>query len=115
MGTSNANEGQGGRTPLVPSWLPDGPPLPLPPPPNQGPQPEPAPMPPVNAPETTSTPIGRPAVSSTVPIPPTLPATPEFGDADRFRTPRTNFTRFARSGGSDRGSLGRALSGYVST
>jgi hypothetical protein len=114
MGTSNANEGQGGRTPLVPSWLPAGPPAPWPPPPNQAPQPEPAPMPPVDAPETPSTPFRRPTVSPTVPIPPMLPAIPEFGDADRFRTPRTNFTRFARSGGSDRGSLGRALSGYVS-
>ena len=31
MGTSNANGGQGGDTPLVPSWLPpDGPPAPPP-------------------------------------------------------------------------------------
>ncbi|MGY8635328.1 Qat anti-phage system associated protein QatB [Bradyrhizobium sp. 14AA] len=33
----------------------------------------------------------------------------------RFTAPRTNFSKFARSGGSDRGSLGRAVSGYVST
>lgn len=29
--------------------------------------------------------------------------------------PRNNFTRFARSGGTDRASLGRALAGYVSS
>ena len=115
MGTSNANEGQGGRTPLVPSWLPDGAPPQLPSPPKQPPEPEPVPTPPVDAPETTPTSLRPPAVSPTVPFPPTLPAIPQFGDADRFRAPRTNFTRFARSGGNDRRSLGRALSGYVST
>jgi hypothetical protein len=33
----------------------------------------------------------------------------------RFTAPRTNFTRFARSGGNDRAALGRAVSGYVSS
>ncbi len=34
---------------------------------------------------------------------------------NRFAAPRTNFSRFARSGGTDRAALGRAVSGYVST
>jgi hypothetical protein len=34
---------------------------------------------------------------------------------NRFTAPRTNFSRFARSSGSDRAALGRALSGYVSS
>jgi hypothetical protein len=34
---------------------------------------------------------------------------------NRFTAPRTNFSRFARSGGTDRSALGRAVSGYVST
>jgi hypothetical protein len=33
----------------------------------------------------------------------------------RFTAPRTNFSRFARSGGTDRAALGRAVSGYVSS
>jgi hypothetical protein len=32
----------------------------------------------------------------------------------RFTLPRNNFSRYARSGGNDRGALGRAVSGYVS-
>jgi hypothetical protein len=34
---------------------------------------------------------------------------------NRFTAARTNFSKFARSGGNDRGSLGCAVSGYVST
>jgi hypothetical protein len=98
MGTSNANGGQGGDTPLIPSWLPpDGsqPPSepPTPPPPNA---PVPVPIPPV-------------------PLPPALPPIPPPAEADRFTGPRGNFSRFAGSGGTDRASLGRALSSYVSS
>ena len=50
-----------------------------------------------------------------VPAAPTLLAMPAVGAADRFTSARTNLTRFARSGGTDRGSLGRAMAGYVST
>jgi hypothetical protein len=39
---------------------------------------------------------------------------PPSGDPRRFSNPRSNFTRFVTSGGTDRRSLGRALSGYVS-
>lgn len=41
------------------------------------------------------------------------PPLPPRGAAGRFTTPRANFTSFARSGGTDRRSLGRAVSGYV--
>lgn len=92
MGTSNPYGGPGGDNPLIPSWLgsdgdgapPDGAP------PESGPPPGDAPAPPPSPPPQPS------------PFP------------DRFRTPRNNFTRFASSGGNDRASLGRALSGYVS-
>jgi len=103
MGTSNGNPGQDGRTPLIPSWLqPDGP---LPPPPAQPPQPIPPQPPPAD---------GAPP-SPPVPAPPNLPAIPDMAAADRFTAARSNFSRFAGSGGSDRASLGRALSHYVST
>lgn len=100
MGTSNGNEGQGGRTPLVPSWLPpDGVPPPTPELSPEAPPADPAPD------------DGAP----TVPVPPALPPIPPMGDADRFKTARNNFSRFASSGGTDRASLGRAVSHYVST
>ncbi|WP_336717996.1 Qat anti-phage system associated protein QatB [Asaia bogorensis] len=41
------------------------------------------------------------------------PPLPPPGPAGRFTAPRANFTTFARSGGTDRRSLGRAVSGYV--
>ncbi len=113
MGTSNANGGQGGDTPLVPSWLPpDGPPAPPPPPPQV--PPAAPPEPPAPLPDGTLVPPALPAPPA-MPAPPPLPPIPALGAADRFTTARTNFTRFAKSGGSDRASLGRALSGYVST
>jgi hypothetical protein len=110
MGTSNANEGQGGDTPLVPTWLPsDAPPVPEPPLP---PPPIPAPEEP---PEQPPLPDGAGPAPPVLPAPPPLPPIPTLGAVDRFTTARKNFTRFAKSGGSDRGSLGRALSCYVST
>lgn len=93
MGTSNAFGGAGGGTPLIPSWLQgDG---------DSG------------AGEGTqpSSPDGSPPVVPPAPAPrPNMPA----GASDRFRSARTNFTRFVSSGGSDRRSLGRAVSQYVS-
>jgi hypothetical protein len=101
MGTSNGNEGQGGRTPLVPSWLPpDGAPPPTP-------EPLPKASPADQAPDDSA--------PTTVPARPALPPIPPSGDADRFKTARNNFSRFASSGGTDRASLGRAVSHYVST
>lgn len=49
-------------------------------------------------------PPAPPPRSAPVPIPRT-----------QFQAPRTNFTGFAKSGGSDRAKLGRAISGYVSS
>lgn len=93
MGTSNAYGGPGGGSPLVPSWLgPDDVGAENP----DGP-PTPDPLPPIP------------------PAPPPLPPVPPPAEADRFRTARSNFSRFARSGGNDRASLGRAVSNYVST
>lgn len=45
---------------------------------------------------------------------PSVPV-PAAGDASRFAPARSNFSRFARSGGRDRASLGRAVSHYVRT
>lgn len=101
MGTSNANGGQGGDTPLIPSWLPpDG-------------SPPPTPEPPAETPPTDQAPGD--GVRPPVPMPPALPPIPPIASVDRFTAARNNFSRFAGSGGSDRASLGRALSHYVST
>ena len=94
MGTSSAYGGPGGGTPLVPSWLGsdamgDGAPPPT---------------------ALDSEPGGAPPSP-----PPNRPEIPAQGDPNRFTGARSNFTRFARSGGTDRASLGRAVSGYVST
>jgi len=96
MGTSNGNRGQHGRTPLVPSWLPAGGVPAVPPEPPLG----------------DSPPDGIPPQ---IPLPPVLPPMPQMAAADRFTAARNNFSRYASSGGSDRASLGRALSHYVST
>lgn len=101
MGTSSAFGGQGGGTPLVPSWLgddgappaaPDGA-LPDGGPPDDGPPNGPA--------------DGSP------PAPPARPPIPPVADPTRFSAARNNFSRFAGSGGADRRSLGRAVSHYV--
>ena len=99
MGTSNANGGQGGDTPLIPTWLPpDG-------------SPPPAPQP-AAAPPPTDPLLGGPPPA---PTPPILPPIPAAAPADRFTAARGNFSRFAGSGGTDRASLGRAVSSYVSS
>ncbi len=91
MGTSTAYSGPGGSTPLIPSWL----------------EPDTAAPSPTNSPEEVppggipQAPEDRPAL--------VLPANP-----NRFGSVRTNLTKFARSGGTDKASLGRAISGYVS-
>lgn len=103
MGTSSPFGGQGGATPLVPSWLGDDGAPPAAPGPAQPPQPDgdaPEPAPPADA-----APVA----------PPPRPAIPPIADPSRFSAARNNFSRFAGSGGADRGSLGRAVSHYVST
>ena len=93
MGTSTAYGGPGGDTPLIPSWLGGDP----------GSEPDSGQggIPPSN-------PDGPP-------VPPDKPSIPQAADSQRFSGARNNFTRFAGSDGSDRASLGRAVSGYVST
>lgn len=96
MGTSSAFGGAGGGTPLVPSWL-DG----------VGSAPA-APKP--AAPASTTAPAGAvPAAPASRPAPTAAP-----GGARRFSDARRNFSTFTSSGGSDRRSLGRAVSQYVS-
>ena len=100
MGTSTAFGGASGGTPLVPSWL-------------EG---DDAAGSGGTAPESddgsqdgiVSTPSQSP------PAAPSLPPVPAAGASDRFTAARGNFTRFAGSGGTDRRSLGRAVSQYVS-
>ncbi|MDC7789934.1 hypothetical protein PQJ75_29310 [Rhodoplanes sp. TEM] len=95
MGTSNAYGGAGGSTPLIPSWL-------------QGEEGAAA----GDRDETqTSSDYGAPPA---VPPAPAARPTPQLGASDRFTSARSNFTRFASSGGNDRRSLGRAISQYVS-
>ena len=93
MGTSNPFGGQPGTSPLVPSWvgdddftprIPDG-----------------------------SGPDGQPPDGTEPPIAPPMAPIPPIADPNRFSAARNNFSRFARSGGSDRRSLGRAVSHYV--
>lgn len=95
MGTSNSNSGtRGSGTPLIPSWI-DSPGgniesiAPETPRDNETPQSVPEPI-------TAGPPIPPPAV------------------ADRFTIPRTNLSKFARSGGGNRSAMGRAVAEYVS-
>ncbi len=107
MGTSGASDGPNPRTPLVPSWLDDGPGTPAP---------GPVPAPPV-VPDGQPVPDGNPqppmpALPRQPPVPlPPLPAPPS--DDDRFRSARRNFTSFAHSRGSDGRALRRAVGDYV--
>lgn len=95
MGTSTAFEGQGGHTPLIPSWLDE---------PDQATadaESAAAGEPPGQDPDSSDRPPGS--------------GLPPIGDPNRFTAARSNFTRFARSGGRDRASLGRAISRYVNS
>ena len=91
MGTSNSYGGPNGRNPLVPSWLE----------PNKG-----------SSNEENDKP-SIPQVDSPL-EPPELPPIPPACDPVRFSIARNNYSRFARSGGQDRSSLGRAVSKYIS-
>ncbi|WP_353618448.1 Qat anti-phage system associated protein QatB [Boseongicola sp. H5] len=105
MGTSNAFGGASGGTPLVPTWLDGGDSDAAdrnPPGDGAGPDDAGDSKP---SDDTPQTPPAAPAERPPVVQPPT---------SDRFRSARSNFTRFAGSGGSDRRSLGRAVSQYVS-
>lgn len=94
MGTSSAYGGPGGGTPLIPTWL----------------EPEDG-----EAPQATPVPrCGRAAPPSGQPeSPPARPPIPIPTDSRRFAAARSNYSRFASSGGRDRSHLGRAVSHYV--
>ena len=98
MGTSGASDGPNPGTPLVPSWLGDG--SPAPPLGDDQEQPVPAGLP-----------DGAPAPPPPAPLP--LPPLPPPPPADRFRSARGNFSRFAGSGGSDVRALRRGVRDYV--
>lgn len=100
MGTSTAYGGPCGGTPLIPSWLGDA---------DGGDTPA---APPSNGAGSEGEP---PADGSTPQAPPNRPPIPKTADPQRFSGARNSLTRFARSGGSDRANLGRAVSRYVST
>ena len=121
MGTSNPFGGQPGNSPLVPSWVgngdstpgasdgtgPDGQP-----PGGDGPRPPHGPpVPDGTRPE--GQPPGGDAPPTGPPMPPPRAPIPPIADPRRFTPARNNFSRFARSGGNDRRSLGRAVSHYV--
>jgi hypothetical protein len=96
MGTSSAYGGPKGSTPLVPSWLdPDGADTPGAPEPADG-----------------QAPTDGPPPGSAPPAPPPRLLPPVAPDIGRFTAARNRFSRFARSGGSDLASLGRAVSQY---
>lgn len=91
MGTSGSSSGSGSGTPLVPSWLdePSSPPLPG------------------DAPDASQD------EQQDVDGDEARPPMPAPAQAERFRSARTNFSRFAGSGGSDRRALRRAVRDYV--
>ncbi len=96
MGTSGSYGGPAPGSPLLPTWLdPVGSP----------------PMGPGLPPPDDATPDGAPPL---VPNAPPDRPPPQAAPPTNFTAPRGNFTRYARSGGNDRASLGRAISGYVS-
>ncbi len=113
MGTSNSYGGPGRNTPLVPTWL-GGAPEPIPPDENTDKENQP------NKPEKTpgkeeNKPVpdqSKPSISpfDQVSSPTSLPPP----SSDRYRQPRINFNRFAKSGSNSGRSLGKAVSGYVS-
>jgi hypothetical protein len=104
MGTSTAYGGPSGRDPLVPSWLGSGG--------DSAPSGSSPDAPPGDHGQMAG-PNGAPPPAAP-PAPPRQPI-PPAANPNRYTGPRGNFTRFARSGGSDRASLGRAVSQYVSS
>ncbi len=100
MGTSGPSDGPNPGTPLVPSWLDDAP---AGPPPTDG-----APEAPNGSPDGGPAPVSPPP-RMPAPLPPLPPPPPP----DRFRGARSNFSRFAASGGSDTRALRRGVRDYV--
>src|SRR5579872_5935901 len=104
MGTSNSYGGPGRGTPLVASWVDDGPGVI----PSQSPSLPTAADPPVADNEPTPPSPQIPAAPASRPI--IVP-----GAASRFTAPRANFTKFVKSGGKNRSAFGKSISGYIST
>ena len=102
MGTSRASKGPGSGTPLVPTWLDEPTSTPLPGdgtgPPDQADDGQPD--------GADASPEDKPTASPAI-QPPPIPA--------RFQSARGNFSRFAKSGGSDTGALRRGVRHYVRT
>ena len=98
MGTSGLSRGPGSGTSLVPTWLE-----------------EPTSSPFGNGDGTTNE-VGQDSAGNEDSAQPTeRPAILPPPVSSRFQGARTNFTRFARSGGSNTRALRRAVHGYVST
>jgi hypothetical protein len=96
MGTSGPTSGSGGGTPLVPSWLEE---------------PDSAPLP---GGDDQSSPVdGSQDGQQDDPDHGRKPPMPVPESDKRFQSARTNFSRFAGSGGSDLGALRRAVRDYV--
>lgn len=96
MGTSSVFGGQSGNSPLIPSFVGDA----------GAPSSDDA----ADAADGTE---DDAAPASDPPQAPQRPPIPSDADPARFATARSNLTRWVRSGGSDRKSLGRAVSNYV--
>jgi hypothetical protein len=94
MGTSTPFGGPNGGTPLVPDFVVDDDAA-------AAPAPDAAPQ---DGDDPPAVPPAPPARHDPAPPP----------EAERFRSARTNFSKFASSGASDRRALGRAVSQYVS-
>lgn len=93
MGTSGSGKGSPPTAPLIPTWINDAPVGPL-------------------LPFTPPAPPAAPLPSAPSAAPRPLPPIPDPPPGQRFRSPRTQFTRFINGG--DSSNLGKALAGYVS-
>lgn len=96
MGTSSSFGGPSGATPLIPSWLK-----------NDSTGDGDTASPEAETPDSTS--------EGDQSQPPNEVGDQISPDPRRFTSPRGNFTRYVRSAGKDRRSLGRAVSSYVAT
>jgi hypothetical protein len=101
MGTSGSSRGPASNTPLVPSWLDEPTPA--------GPLPGSDDAPPSADADQPATAEGPDAHEN----PPSAPSSRPPPGGARFQSARGNFTAFARSGGTDRGALRRAVRDYV--
>jgi hypothetical protein len=106
MGTSGSYGGAGNGSPLIPGFLNDPVPASTPVAPAASPLP--------SAPGSPAGPF--PHLNALPPAPPPPRVAPtQAPSPNRFTAPRVNFSRFSRSGGTDRRALRRAVSSYVST